>query len=110
MVHLRLQDEYGFQLNGTDDVEWLHLLQQFPTVRTLHVSHRLARLVALALEDIALETVAEVLSSLDLICFEGRPASSIEKFVAARQLSGCPVTVIETEKEFYERVKSYDSE
>ena len=86
------------------------LLNQFPTVRTLHVSHRLAGLVALALEDIALETVAEVLPSLYLICFEVRPASSIEKFAAARQRSGCPVTVIDTEGEFYERVKSYYSE
>ena len=108
--YLELEDECRLQFEGADEVEWLHLLHQFPTVRMLHVSHRLAGLVALALEDIALETVAEVLPSLDLIYFEGQPASSIEKFVAARQLSGCPVTVTETEKEFYERLKSYDSE
>ena len=108
-VHLELQDRYGFQSEGADDVEWLHLLQQFPTVRTLRVSNQLAGLVALALEHLALGNVAEVLPSLDLIYFLGRPASSIEKFAAARQRSGCPVTVIKTEWEFYERVKSYDS-
>ena len=110
VVHLKLRAMYGYQPESADDVEWLHLLQQFPTVRTLRVSHELAGLVALALEDISLETVAEVLPSLNLIYFEGRPASSIEKFAAARQRSSCPVTVIETKKEFYERVKFYDSE
>ena len=111
VVHLKLQNGYGFQSEGVDDVEWLPLLHQFPTVRTLHVSNQLAGLVALALEDISLETVAEVLPSLDLICFEGRPASSVEKFIAARQLSGRPVTVtvIETEEEFDESVE-YDSD
>jgi hypothetical protein len=48
--------------------------------------------------------VTEVLPSLDLICLDGQPASSIEKFVAAsaRQLSGRPVTTIDTETEFEE--------
>ena len=112
VVHLNLRVDVweSIQSEGTNDVEWLRLLQQFPTVRTLHVSHQLAELVAIALEDIALETGAEVLPSLDLTYFQGQAASSIEKFAAARQRSGCPVTVIETEGEFYERVKSYDSE
>ena len=110
MKHLKLVDGYDYQSEGADDVEWLHLLHQFPTVRTLHASHRLAGLVALALEDIASESVAEVLPCLDLIYLEDRPDSSIEKFAAARQRSGCPVTVIQTEMRFYERVRSYDSE
>jgi hypothetical protein len=50
--------------------------------------------VALALEDIAGEIVAEALPSLDLVCLAGQLASSIEKFVAARKLSGQPVTVV----------------
>ena len=48
----------------------------------------------------------EVIPLLDLICSVGQPAPTIEKFVDARWLSGYPVTVIETEKEF-ERLKSY---
>jgi len=112
VVHLKLvaQLEGGRQLEGTDDVDWLHLLYQFPTVRTLHVSRELAGHVALALEDITWDMVAEVLPSLDLIHVVGNPASSIEKFVSARRISGCPVTVIDTETEFYERIKSYISE
>ncbi len=112
VVHLKLEAQLkeGRQLEGTDDVEWLHLLHQFSTVQTLHVSQELAGHVALALEDVTREMVAEVLPSLDLIRIVGQPASSIEKFVAVRRLSGCPVTVIDTETEFYEKLKSYVSE
>ena len=104
VVHLELEDADSIIFEGTDDIAWLQLLQQFPTVQTLFVSHQLAGYVALTLEDIASETVVEVLPSLDSICLHGWLASSIEKFVAARQLSGHPVTVIATEREFEKRV------
>jgi hypothetical protein len=111
VVHLKLKvDPEGLQLERTDDVEWTNLLRQFSTLQTLHVSRGLAGLVALALEGIATEMVGEVLPSLDLICVVGQPASSIENFIAARKLSGRPVTVIETETEFGERLESYVSE
>ena len=106
VVHLKLDVAYDTQLKVTDDVEWLHLFQQFTTVQTLHVSRELAGHVALALEAIDWETVAEALSSLDLIFLGGRPTSSIEKFVAARQLSGRPVTVINEERVFYKSLVS----
>ena len=77
-------------------------------MQTLHVSQVLAGHVALALEDISSETVAEVMPSLDLIRLGGRPASSIEKFIAARRRSGRPVIVIDTDEEFDERVNAYD--
>lgn len=73
----------------------------------LHVSQYLAGKIALALEDIAGETASEILPDLDLICLDGQPVSRVEKFLAARQLSGHPVAVIDTEAEFDERVKSY---
>jgi hypothetical protein len=110
VVHLKLevQLEDDCQLAGTDDVEWLHLLHQFSTVQTLHVSRDLAGHVALALEGIAGEMmVAEVLPSLDLNYLEGQPASSVGKFLTVRQLSGRPVTVIGTKTEFDERRGSY---
>src|SRR6266702_3897846 len=109
VVHLKLEVQLkgGRQLEGTDDVEWLHLLYQFSTVQTLHVSRRLAGHVALALEDITGEMVAEVLPSIDFIRVAGQPSSSIEKSVAVRRLSGRPVAVIDTETEFDESVKSY---
>ena len=86
MVRLKLWagPDASSQLEGTDIGEWLHLLHRFSTVQTLYVSRTLAWHVALALEDIA--AVTEVLPSLNLRCLEGQPASSVGKFVAARQL------------------------
>ena len=113
VVHLRFEVQPGNSrqfVEGTDDVEWLLFLRQFPSVQSLYVSQDLTGLIALALEDINVTTVAEVLPSLDLICLEGRPASSIERFVAARQLSGRPVTVVDTKTEFSERLASSASE
>ena len=108
-VHLTLEahPKEDRQLEGMD---WLHLLRQFSTVQSLYVSRELAGHVALALEDMTGEMVAVVLPSLDLICLEGRPATSIEKFVAARRLSDRPVTAINARTEFDERFKSYVSE
>ena len=109
VVHLKLSvwHEEDSQLEGTDDVEWLQILHQFPAVRTIDVSEELAGHVALALEDLPFEAVAQTPPSLDLIYLAGQPASSIEKFVSARQLSGRPVTVVETQTEFDEKLKSH---
>ena len=111
VVHLNLEAwlEEDDPLEGTDDVEWLHLLHQFPTVRTLQVSRELAGYVALALEDLGSEAVAQTLPSLDLIYLADNPSPSVEKFVAARHLSGRPVTVVETKMEFYTKLESYVS-
>ncbi len=109
VVHLKLnaQPNKDRQLEGTDDIEWLHLLHQFSAMQTLHVSQELVGHIALALEDITTEMVDGVLPSLDLIYLAGQPASSIEKFIAARLLSGCLVTVTDTETGFVERLKPY---
>jgi hypothetical protein len=97
VVHLKLkvtrEEDYGIE--GTEDVEWLHLFRQFPAVQTLYVSWELAGHVALALEDVAAEMVAKVLPSLNWICLRDQPASSLEKFVSARRLSGRPVTFVD---------------
>ena len=110
-VHLKLEVHLveDRQLEGTDDAEWQHLLHQFTTLQTLHVSHELAGHVALALEDIARETVAVALPSLELIYLADQPASSVEKFVASRRLSNHPVTVVETNMVFDEKLESYIS-
>lgn len=93
------------RLMGTDNVEWLH---SFSAVQTLHVSRELAGRFARALEDIPAESVNEVLPSLRLIFLEPHwPASSLEKFVAARGLSDRPVTVVNDKKEFDEILQSF---
>jgi hypothetical protein len=94
LLQLRAEVEEGRELEGTDGVEWLHLLHQFSTVRTLRVSGELAGHVALALEELTTaEMVAELLPFLDSICLAGQRASSIKNFVAFRQLCGRPITV-----------------
>ena len=104
VVHLQL--EQNLNLNSeetvTDDVEWLHLLHQFPTLRTLKVDRELARHVAPALEG-TMETAAEVLPSLELIWIGGR---RVDNFDTARRLSGRPVIVC-TKKAFDARFKFY---
>ena len=110
VVHLKLNVEPGVWLLSDADVEWMRLLHQFSAVQTLYVSQELAGRVALALEATTAAMADEVLPSLNLIHVVGRPASSIEKFIAARQLCGCPVTIIDTESEFDERVESYISQ
>ena len=109
VIHLELEVRFeeDYPLLGADDVVWLHLLRQFPAMQILHASREVARFVALALEHTTRETVSEVFPSLKLICLEGQPASSVEKFVAARQSSGCPVTVVNTRMELNEQLESY---
>jgi hypothetical protein len=98
LLQLKAEVEEDRELEGTNDVEWLHLLHQFSTVQTLRVSGEIAGHVALALEDVTTtEMVAEVLPFLDSICLTGQRASYIKNFVAARQLSGRPVTVVNPE-------------
>jgi len=110
VVHLELKVKIQLGV-GTNNIAWLRLLRLFPAMQMLHVSRARSGLVALALEDITAEMIAEVLPpSLDLICLAGQPAPSLEKFAAACRLTGRPVTVIDWEWEFEKRVKSYYSE
>ncbi len=107
VAHLRLLQDTnaGFHRPG-----WLHLLRQFSSVQTLYIAQELSGHIALALEAVVGEMVTEVLPALDLIILVGQPVSSIDRFIAARRLSGHPVTIVDKEVEFYERVKSYASE
>jgi hypothetical protein len=109
VAHLKLR-RHRDEEDRYDD-EWLHVLRRFSAARTLHIVYgRFAGDIALTLEDLAGEMVTEVLPALDLIYLGNQPASCIEKFLAARRLSGRPVTVAETKAEFSERIKSYVNE
>ena len=111
VVHLKLKNYFDHcQLKGIDEIEWMDLFRHFSPVKTLYVDWLFVGPIALALEGIAVEMIAEVLPSLDLIYLAGQRASSIEGFIAARQLSGCSVTVVNTMAEFDERLKSYITE
>ena len=78
VVHLELvQLGEARKLENADEVEWLHLLKQFPATQTLFISWELAGFVSLALERIKGEIVADMLPSLDLICLEDQQGSSV---------------------------------
>ena len=87
------------RLDGADNAEWLPLLHQFSAVRALHASGKLAKHVSQTLEDIPQDMFAGVLPFLNLIDLEGQLASSVEKFITARRLSGHPVTVVDFKRE-----------
>jgi len=107
VVHLKLEVHLNIklvrQLMDAGYLEWLHLLRQFSTVQTLHVSQKFSRFVALVLEDITAEMAVEVLPSLHLIFLEDQPTFTIENFITFRQLCGRPVTAVETVMD-YERL------
>jgi hypothetical protein len=105
VAHLKLYRSQPHEDCPPDD--WLHLFRQFPAIRTLHVSQEFSRHVASVLEAVTGEMVAEVLPTLDFIYLDALPISCVEKFLAARRISGDPVTIIDTAAEFDERVKSY---
>jgi hypothetical protein len=101
-----LRDVYS---SGEPDVfAWLHLFHQLSAVRALCVSEPPAERIAHALESFTKEMAVEVLPCLGLIYLEGwQYMSSLDKFTAARQLSGHPVTVVQTVKEFDRRLECY---
>ena len=96
-----------------DDLDWLQLLRQLPTLQSLFVSDNIAGVISRALERTDREKVTEMLPALKLLCLEGLIESlegpfmsSIEKFIALRRRSGYPVTYVETREEFEERLTS----
>jgi hypothetical protein len=96
-----------------DDFDCLQLLRQLSSLQTLFVSDCGAGLISQALAYVDRGMVTEVLPSLKLLCLESKeqqedqPTSSFHKFIAVRQESSHPVTIVETKKEFEEILKSY---
>jgi hypothetical protein len=92
------------QPNWEDDVEnilWLELLHLFTGVKNLHLSEHIAPHFGSALQGLVGGSTTEVLPIVQMISFEGiQPWGAvpvcIEKFIAARQLSGRPITVSTT--------------
>jgi len=99
--------DYGRPLWDTDreDTQWLEALRPFTSVKDLHLSEKLgsSRLVALVLSDLVGESVTEVLPALQNLSLKwprrsGSMQEAIDQFVAARQLSGRPLTVVVHQK------------
>ena len=92
-----LQAEPGW-IDSVDDTDWLELLRPFAVVKMLHGSRQLATQIALALDGVGEEMITEVLPALTSLSLEDQPAKSVEKFLAARQISGHPVTFVDLSK------------
>jgi hypothetical protein len=83
-----------------DKTQWLELLHPFTNVKDLHLPRKVPTWIAPAMEEVTGERVTEVLPVLQNIFLDdelfGEPEpvpKAISEFVAARQLSGCPVAI-----------------
>jgi hypothetical protein len=79
--------------DAMDDADWLELLRPFTAVKMLRGSKQLAGPIAHALDGVSGQMVTEVLPALNSLFLEDQSMRSIERFIAARRLSGHPVTV-----------------
>ena len=82
-----------------DDTVWLELLRLFTSVKNLYLSDAIATCIARILQELLVGgRTTEVFPALKIISLEGtqplKPIpEGIEKFIAARRLSGHPITV-----------------
>jgi hypothetical protein len=104
-----------------DISEWLPFFRLFPAVEALHLSGGVAAYIASALEDTAdpEEMVTDAFPALRVIwldegddddsetedLYRDEPVGSIEAFLSLRQLSGRPVTVVDTQDKFIKAVR-----
>ncbi|KAH9020977.1 hypothetical protein EDB84DRAFT_1565473 [Lactarius hengduanensis] len=104
VVHLSVVGKHG---RGDD---MLPLLRLFPAVEAMDVSRKTGgytkAYIASALEDIAEDMVTEVLPALQLLLLDDDD-NKLERFLSLRRLSGRPVTIVNTQDEFVERLNSY---
>lgn len=106
MDHLSVHgDQLG--LDEMDSTEWLSFLRLFPAVEALHLSGGVAAYITSALEH-TVDSVTDLLPALYLMWLDEEnsdddmPVGFIEGFISSRQLSGHPVTVVDTYNGFVE--------
>ncbi len=97
--HLSIYVVYREQCD-VDNAEWPELFHLFPAVETLRVGGELVLLIDPVLDDLTKEMVVKVFPALRFLNLDGRPTRSVQRFIAARRLSGCPVTIVKTLEEF----------
>lgn len=97
----KFTEEQSWPLDGSMGVtEWFGLLRPFTAVETLHICNEMAELVVPVFEDFNQDMVVKMLPALQLLNLEGQLFSTpaVKKFIAVRQRSGRPVTVVNHKK------------
>jgi len=100
-LDISIEKDEDSLLEWQDDIRgarWLDLLHPFTSVNDLRLSKDSVALIAPSLQELSGERITEVLPALENLFLGGAQPlgpvkEAIGKFIAARQLSGCPVTV-----------------
>ena len=87
-----------WKIDAIEKTLWLRLLLPFTAVKNLYLFKEFAPGIVAALQDLVGDRIAEVLPSLQNIFVKGLEPSglfqeNIERFVAARRLSGYPIAI-----------------
>jgi hypothetical protein len=104
--HLSVEGDQ-MELDVMESSKWLPFLRQFPAVEALHLSGGVAAYITSALEHTA-DSVSDLLPALHVVWIDDEendddvPVGSIESFLSLRQLSGRPVTIVDTHDEYVE--------
>jgi hypothetical protein len=101
LENLHIREDVFLQLGWqgeTENAQWLELLHPFTAMKNLYLSKEFTPRIAPALQELVGERVVEILPALQRLFLEevnpaGPVQEAIEKFVAARQLSGHPIVV-----------------
>jgi hypothetical protein len=77
-----------------ENAQWLEILRPFTATKDLHLSEAIQLRMGPALQELSGGRAMEVLPMLQCLFLSGFWSKSINKFIAARQLSGRPVDII----------------
>jgi hypothetical protein len=114
VIHLQIKCDpdsppTGFTVPVGLSIQLFQLIRPFSTMQTLHIDSQLSGFVASILGHVPDVMMTEALPYLELLCLEEycQYSVQVDKFIAARRRSDHPVTIVNTNKEFMERLESY---
>jgi hypothetical protein len=105
---LSINSVYGTAFMLGFCIRWLEFLRPFTAVKALIVDETIPWHIPHVLNNATENRAAEVLPALELLSMDDEPVASLKPFLAARQKVGRPVTVINEQRQFEERVNTFD--
>ena len=114
-LYILEDDDDSILLGWENDIEnsqWLELLHLFIALKDLYLSSRIMPRIVPALQELVEERETEVLPALQTLFLEKTFSSEhvqqcIGQFVAARQVSGHPITVSRWKKDFNDVIPTF---